>query len=112
MKPKGSFLTVDLRKHITTPRSCETHAISVIFLPNCEISGLVANNGNLGIRNFQAHQAVFAIEQKKNLEIGGIDLEAFKGLTVGACRASGLHGDGTWRQFLWNDHGKSLHPTL
>jgi hypothetical protein len=39
-KQKGSSLIVDLRKHITTHRSCETHAISVIFLPNCEISGL------------------------------------------------------------------------
>jgi hypothetical protein len=37
---KGSPLTVDLRKHITTRRSCETHAISVTFLSRREISGL------------------------------------------------------------------------
>jgi len=31
---------MDLRKRITTRRSCETHAISVTFLPSCEITGL------------------------------------------------------------------------
>ena len=37
---KGSSLTMDLRKRITTRRNCETHAISVTVLPSCEITGL------------------------------------------------------------------------
>jgi hypothetical protein len=36
---KRLVLTVDLRKHITTRRSCETHAISVTFCPAVREAG-------------------------------------------------------------------------
>src|SRR5258708_38955614 len=74
--------------------------------------GLLADDGDLGVRNFQAHQAVIAIEKEKNLEVGGGDLEAFAGLAVGTGGPGGLHGDRTRRQFLGNEHGKSLHAAL
>src|SRR5258708_4754774 len=73
---------------------------------------LVANDGDSGFRNFQAHQAVIGVEQKKNLEVGRRDLEALEGFSVGACGARGLHGDGARSQFLGNENRKSLHATL
>ena len=45
---------------------------------------LLADDGDFGVGNFQAHQAVIAVEQKKNLEVGSVDLEAFVSLAVGA----------------------------
>src|SRR5229473_8056681 len=52
------------------------------------------------------------VEQKKNFEVGSVDFEAFVGLAVGTGGSGGLNGDRTRRQFLGNDHGKSLHAAL
>src|SRR6266851_1439787 len=49
------------------------------------------------------------VEQKKNFEVGSVDFEAFVGLAVGTGGSGGLNGDRTRRQFLGNDHAKSLH---
>src|SRR5216684_364128 len=73
---------------------------------------LLADDGNLGVRNFQPHEAVIAIEQKKNLEVGGGDFQAFVSLAVGTGGSGRLHGNRTRGQFLGNDHRKSLHAAL
>src|SRR5258705_2015448 len=56
---------------------------------------LVADDGDLGVRYFQPHQAVIAVEQEKNLEIGSGDFEAFIGLAVGTGGSRGLYRDRT-----------------
>ena len=53
-----------------------------------------------------------AIEQKENFEVGSGDFEAFVGLAVGTGGSGGFDGNRTRRQFLRNDHGKSLHAAL
>src|SRR6267378_4116881 len=73
---------------------------------------LLADDGNLGVRNFHPHEAVIAIEQKKNLEVGGGDFQAFVSLAVGTGGSGRLHGNRTRGQFLGNDHRKSLHAAL
>jgi len=62
-------------------------------------------------QELQPHEAVIAIEQKKNLEVGGGDFQAFVGL------ASALADpvDCTVIEqgsILGNDHRKSLHAAL
>src|SRR5260370_17815791 len=73
---------------------------------------LLADDGNLGVRNFQPHEAVIAIEQKKNLEVGGGDFQAFVSLAVGTGGSGTLHGNRTRGQFLGNDLPKSFPPRL
>src|ERR1700694_2836000 len=53
---------------------------------------LVADDGDLGVRNFQPHQAVIAVEQEKNLEIRSGDFEAFVSFAVGSGGTGGLAG--------------------
>src|SRR5260370_15303812 len=73
---------------------------------------LVADDGDLCFWNFQPHQAVIAVEQEKNLEVGGGDFESFIGLSIGASRAGGLHGDRAPRQFLRNKYREKLPAAL
>src|SRR5216683_2352528 len=87
-------------------------ALALWFCPRPTRGRLLADNGNLGVRNFQPHEAVIAIEQKKNFEVGGGDFQAFVGLAVGTGGSGRLHGDRTGGQFLGNDHRKSLHAAL
>jgi len=73
---------------------------------------LVADDGDFCFRDFQPHQAVIGVEEQKDFQIRGIDLETFVGLAISAGGAGGLHGDRTGRQLLGNDHRKSLHAAL
>src|SRR5260370_33532117 len=73
---------------------------------------LFADDGDFCVGNFEAHQAVIAVEQKENLQVGGVDLEAFVGFALGAGRSSGLHGDSAGSQFLGNENRASLHAAL
>src|ERR1700731_727553 len=82
------------------------------FCPRPTRGRLLADDGNFGVRNFQAHEAVIAIEQEKNFEVGGGDFQAFIGLAVGTGGSGGLHGNRTRGQFLGNDHRKSLHAAF
>src|SRR5438445_8081586 len=41
---------------------------------------LLADDGNFGVRNFQPHEAVIGIEQKKNFEVGRGYFQSFVGL--------------------------------
>src|SRR6266851_4796171 len=45
-------------------------------------------------------------------QVGGVYLEPFVGLAVGTGRSRGLYRNRTGRQFLRNNHGKSLHAAL
>ncbi len=49
-------------------------ALAPWFCPRPTRGRLLADNGNLGVRNFQPHQAVTGVEQEKNLKVGGGDM--------------------------------------
>src|SRR5260370_3950579 len=68
---------------------------------------LLADDGDFRVGNFQPHQAVIAVQQKKNLEVRGGDFQAFVRFAVGAGGSRGLAGDWSARQFLRNEHGTS-----
>ena len=55
---------------------------------------LVADDGDFGVGDFQAHQAMIGVEQKKNRKVGSGDFESLIGFAIRAGRARGLHGDG------------------
>ena len=47
-------------------------------------SALVADDGNFGVGNFEPNEAMGAVEQKKDLNVGSGDFEAFVSFAVGS----------------------------
>src|SRR6202521_3548699 len=86
--------------------------LTLCYRPGPTRGRLLADDGNLGVRNFQPHEAVIAIEQEKNLEVRGVDSQAFVGLAVGTGGPGRLHVDRTRGQILGNDNRESFMPTL
>src|SRR6266550_3035879 len=119
-RPSGSpFFSGRSRDKFFSRQSTKNRGVPITGTPRFFFAGkisveypLLANHGHFGVGNFQPHQPVMVIEQNKNLQVGSADFEAFVGFALGTGGSSRFDGDRTRRQFLRNDHRKSLHPAL
>ena len=80
-----------------------------MFIPFCfyqaiegAASGLLADYGNFGAGNFQAHQAAIGVEHQQHLEVAGGDPQAFITFSVVRCGAGGFHRNRAGREVLRN----------
>ena len=73
---------------------------------------LLPDDGDFGGGNFEAHEAVTVVEEQKDFEVGGGDLEAFVGFSVGRGGAGGFNGDRAGSQFLRDEDGERLGAAL
>jgi len=73
---------------------------------------LVADDGDFGGRDFEAHEAMGGVEIEIDFEVGGGDAKAFVGFAVDGGGAGSFGGDGAGHEFLWNEDAESLRAAL
>ncbi len=73
---------------------------------------LIADDGDFGGGDFEAHEAVGGVEVKIDFEVGGGDAKAFVGFSVEGGRPSGFGGDGAGHEFLRDENAESLRAAL
>src|SRR5208337_189950 len=69
---------------------------------------LLADDDDLGGRDFEAHEAMVGVEVEDDLEVGSGHFEAFVGLAAGADGADPVNGDGAGCEFLGNEDRVAL----
>jgi hypothetical protein len=69
---------------------------------------LLADNGDFGTGDFEAHEAMLGVKVENDFEVGGSDAEAFVGFAFSGDGAYRLDADGTGREFLGNQNREGL----